>query len=218
ATDTIYTPSACSHANPSLMVTGPSGSVAPGVTAAFSVTVANNDTTACTASSFALSSALPAGWTGVYNASTITLSPGPGMGVRLSDTAPVGTANGPYTVSSGVNNTSLSGYTATGSAQETIGTAGPMALSISASQTAYTAQQKATLNVVPSSNGALAAGVAVTVNLVRADGSGIVLSGTTGTNAIPTPTYHINQNDPKGTWQATAHSGTASASTTFLVH
>jgi hypothetical protein len=217
ATDTIYTPSVCSHANPSLMVTGPSGSVAPGVTAAFSVTVANNDTTACTASSFALSSAVPAGWTGVYNASAITLSPGTSMGVTLSVTAPLGTANGTYTVSAGANNTSLAGYTATASATETIGTPVPLTLSISANQQAYTAPQKATISVASSSNGALAAGVAVTVNLVKADGSGIVLSGTTGTNGIATVTFQVKKNDPKGTWQATAHSGTASASTTFLV-
>jgi hypothetical protein len=218
ATDTIYTPSVCSHANPSLTVTGPSGSVAPGVTAAFTVTVANNDTAACTASSFALSSVVPAGWTGVYNASTITLSPGTSMGVTLSVTAPFGTANGTYTVSAGANNTSFAGYTSTASAPVTIGATAPLTLSISTNQQAYTGPQKATINVASSSNSALASGVAVTVNLVKADGSGIVLSGTTGTNGIATVTYQVKKNDPQGTWQATAHSGTASASTTFLVH
>src|SRR5215472_1366020 len=217
ATETIYTTPTCSHANPSLTVTGPSGSVAPGTTANFTVVVANNDSSACSASTFAISSAVPAGWTGTSNTGTLTLSAGTSTSIILGVIAPAGTANGTFTVSAMASNATVSGYSASASGTETIYTQLPVTLAISSSQTVYTIPQRIAVTVTALNGAVPAGGVAVTVNLVKANGNTVTLSGTTGSNAVATVTYQTKKNEPRGTWQAVAHAGTASASLTFIV-
>jgi uncharacterized protein YfaS (alpha-2-macroglobulin family) len=216
-TETIYTTPTCSHANPSLTVSGPSNSVAPGTTANFTVVVANHDSSACSASTFAMSSAVPAGWTGTYSTGTLTLSAGTSTSIILGVIAPSGTANGTYTVSAAASNATAAGYSASASGAETIYTQLPVTLAVSSSQTVYTIPQRITVNITALNGAMSASGVAVAVNLVKANGNTVTLSGTTGSDGVAAVTYQTKKNEPRGTWRAVAHAGAASASVTFIV-
>ena len=70
-------------------------------TRAYTVTVTNRDSAACGSSTFALSSAVPSGWSGGFAAPTIALAPGASGTATLSVTAPAGAGSGSYTVSAG---------------------------------------------------------------------------------------------------------------------
>jgi hypothetical protein len=70
-------------------------------TRAYTVTVTNRDSAACASSTFALSSAVPSGWSGGFAAPTIALAPGASGTATLSVTAPAGTGTGSYVVSAG---------------------------------------------------------------------------------------------------------------------
>lgn len=208
----------CMHANPSLTITGPSSSVAPGVTANFTITVTNHDSAACNTSTFAMGDVVPTGWTGVYNASQISLAPGASTPVILWVTAPSGTSNGTFTATATTSNTSATAYTASGSATEMVYTAAavPVSLTVSSSQAIYTAPQK--ISISAALNGtAPVSGVGVTVNIVKSDGSAVTLTGTTGSNGVAVVGYQAKKNDPKGVWQSIASSGSSSASTSFTV-
>src|SRR5262249_14442419 len=96
----------CTHANPAVSMVGPSSSVAPGATASFSVTVTNNDNSACGTSTFNLGDSVPSGWSASYGSSAINIAPGSSGTVTLSVTNPAGTADGTYTVGSNALNSS----------------------------------------------------------------------------------------------------------------
>jgi len=120
-------------------------------------------------------------------------------------------------VSAMASNATVSGYSASASGTETIYTQLPVTLAISSSQTVYTIPQRIAVTVTALNGAVPAGGVAVTVNLVKANGNTVTLSGTTGSNGVATVTYQTKKNEPRGTWQAVAHAGTASASLTFIV-
>src|SRR5262249_48037015 len=142
-----YGPVTCTHVNPSVSTTGPSGSVAPGVTANVTVTVTNNDTSACSSSQFALNDSVPSGWTAAYNTSSITLSPGTSGSVTLQVTAPGGTANGTYSVAASAYNAAAPSYTASATLSLTVYTPPPATISISTDQTSYNPGQKVSSTV-----------------------------------------------------------------------
>lgn len=93
ATISVDTGSAtCAHRAPALAVS-PSTSawVGAGTPVAYTLSVTNTDSGACAASSFDLSALLPVGWDGVFDASSLQLSPG-GTGVATVTVTSPGTA------------------------------------------------------------------------------------------------------------------------------
>jgi hypothetical protein len=85
-------------------------------TRSYTVTVTNRDSASCSSSTFALASTLPAGWSGGFGVSALTLAPGASGTATLSVTAPAGTNAGSYPVSGGTaSDGSHAGATAGGS-------------------------------------------------------------------------------------------------------
>ena len=67
----------CSLANPSVTISPTQTQwVNSGGAANFTVTVKDNDSTACAQSTFNLADSVPSGWSGVWNTNALTLSPG----------------------------------------------------------------------------------------------------------------------------------------------
>lgn len=210
-------PATCARANPTISMVGPSSSVAPGATSNFSVTVTNNDSSACNASLFSLGYSVPSGWTAVYASSSVSLSPGASGSATLQVTAPSGTPNGTYTSGSSAANMSVTGFTAATSATETVYTPGPVTVAVTTSKSIYTGGQKILASVTVMSGTVPAIGASTTVKITKSNGSTVTLNGTTGSNGIVTVSYQSKKNDPKGAWQVVASSGNASASTSFTV-
>lgn len=213
---TFGTPT-CTLANPTISMTGPGSSVAPGATANWSVTITNNDSSSCTSSSYNLSNSVPSGWSGVYNANSVTLSPGGSTTVPLSVTSPSGTPNGTYAVAANANNSAASTYAASASQNETVYTPPAISVSVSTNAAAYTAGQTVSITVTAVSGSSPMSGAAVKVAVTKPGGATANLSGTTGSDGIAVVKYSMKKQDPKGTWQVTASSGGASGSTSFTV-
>lgn len=95
----------CVHADPSLSFSPVESQwVAPGATVDYTVSVTNNDNTACSASEFNLEAASPIGWTASFNNPAPSLEPGMSMIVTLSVTSSSSAADGFYTITVSVSN------------------------------------------------------------------------------------------------------------------
>lgn len=92
----------CVRAAPLVSITPSSQTLTalPG-SASYSVKVTNQDGSACASSNFALTSAVPAGWTGTLTPSSLSLAAGANSAATLAVTAPAATANASYSISAG---------------------------------------------------------------------------------------------------------------------
>jgi hypothetical protein len=86
----------CIVGGPSLSLTPASQSADAGTTLGYTVSLVNNDSAACDASSFDLAAALPAGWSGGVSPQTLALSPGATGAVSLSVASPPTATGGSY--------------------------------------------------------------------------------------------------------------------------
>lgn len=92
----------CARAAPLVSITPSSQTLTslPG-SASYSVKVTNQDGNTCASSSFALTSSLPAGWSGALTPSSLSLAAGANSTANLIVTAPAGTTNASYSFGAG---------------------------------------------------------------------------------------------------------------------
>ena len=214
----------CNSANPTVSVSPlQSQYVISGTAVNFTVTVKDNDSSACAAATLNLSGALPSGWTGVWNTSALSLSPGTSGSATLTVTSPSGTPDGFYNVGVSATNALTSSYTASASATYVISTPVPLSISVSTNSPSYTPGQTATITVTLLSGTSADSGASVTVSITKPNGNVASLSGTTGTNGTAVLSYRLNRKAPLGTYlvQATTSStgkaASIGASTSFVV-
>ncbi|PYV64538.1 MAG: hypothetical protein DMG95_04180 [Acidobacteria bacterium] len=191
--------------------------VLAGAPANFAVSVRDNDSPACAQSTFNLSDSLPSGWSGVWNATALTLNPGTTGQATLTVTSPTGTADGFYNVGIAATNASSPSYTNSLTATYVISTPVPASVAVSTNQPSYTGGQSVAIAVSVTSGGSPVSGAAVSVTVVKPNGSSSNLSGTTSTNGVASMSYRLNRKATKGMYQAAASANSASASTTFMV-
>jgi hypothetical protein len=210
----------CTHANPTLSVS-PSQSqyVTAGTAVNFAATITDNDSAACSASSFDLNSTVPAGWSGVWNSSALVLTPGGSGSATLSVTSPSGEANGFYTIGVSATNASATSYTASGAATYVVSTPTPttVTVGVSTNQSSYLPGQTVGITVSVLANGSADAGANVTASIIGANGKATTLTGTTGANGAVSLSYKLAKRASAGTYQANAAASGTSASTTFTV-
>lgn len=205
----------CTHTNPTISLS-PSQSawVSAGTSVPFTVSVKNNDGSACGASTFSLTAGVPSGWTGVVGSPTVTLNPGANSSVSLNVTSPTGTADGFYTVTATASNSSVPTYRASGSATYVIGTSPSLAVTVSTGQSTYDVGQMVNITASVLSGNSPAAGVSLNITITKANGSNVTLTATTGSNGLATASYKLKRKDPSGTYLVQAsNSGTGNAST-----
>ncbi len=108
----------CVHANPTVALT-PSQSqwVAPGTAVTYTVTVTNNDGSACAASTFNLSAVDPSGWGASLAHPSLSLGAGANGSTTLTTASSTSAANGSYAI--GATATSSAATTMAGSASAT---------------------------------------------------------------------------------------------------
>ncbi len=213
----------CAPAAPSVSVS-PSQSqyVSSGTPVNFTVTVTDNDSSACSAATFNLGDTLLSGWAGVWSAAALSLSPGKGGSATLTVTSPVGTADGSYSIGVSATNASASSYGGSAAATYVINTA-PLSISVATNQSSYLPGQTVGIYVTMLYGTLPDAGASVTVAVTNPNGKTTTLSGTTGSNGTALLSYKLGTNAPAGTYQAqvgttvTGAASTIGASTSFTV-
>jgi hypothetical protein len=209
---------ACALANPGVSVSPTQSQwVTAGTQVNFTVTVKDNDSSTCAAATFNLSDALPSGWTGVWNTTSLTLSPGASGQATLTVTSPTGTANGFYNFTVTATNATTPAYSGSASATYVISTAPATTVTVATNSPSYSGGQNVAIAVTVTSAGSPVSGAAVSVTVTNPNGATSPLSGTTGINGVATMNYHLPRKAAKGTYQVQASSDGASGSTTFLV-
>jgi hypothetical protein len=204
----------CTAGNPGVRVSpSQSQGVAPGTPVGFTATIVNNDTSGCAASTFNLGDAIPSGWSGVWNASSLSLSPGKSGSATLTVTSPTGTSDGSYNVA--VNAISVSKSSDTGSATGTylVATPGPLSISVTTNQLSYTLGQTVAINVSVLSGTAPTVSATVTATVTPPGGKLVTLTGKTGSNGVAALNYKLSRRAPVGTYNVGA-STTGGTSTT----
>ena len=201
--------SVCAAANPSVTITpSQSQSVASGTAVSFTATVADNDSSSCAAATFNLASAVPSGWTGTWNASVLSLSPGKSGSATLTVTSPVGTADGAYSVGVNATNSSTSSYSGSAAAQYVINTA-PLSINLATNQSSYLPGQTVAITVTILYGTTADAGASVAAKVTAPNGRSTTLSGTTGSNGVALLNYKLSNSATAGTYPVQAQAGTA---------
>ena len=214
----------CTEANPAVSISpSQSQSVSSGTAVNFTATVTDKDSSGCSSSTFNLSSALPSGWAGVWNAAGLSLSPGKSGSATLTVTSPAGTADGSYNLSVSAVNASAASYSGSAPATYVISTPGALSVSLWTDQSTYLPGQTVAIRVSLLSGTSPDVGAGVTVNVMSPGGRATTLSGTTGSNGVASLSYKLSRHAVAGTYQAqfgtsvTGAASVAGASTTFTV-
>jgi hypothetical protein len=220
AVQVTMTPQPCVRANPTVTVS-PSQSqwVPAGTTVNYTMNVTNTDGSGCASSIFALGDTVPAGWTALLGASSLTLSPGAAGFAGLQVTSPGGTPDGFYQVTQAASNTAAPTYQ--GSTQSTYVVASSLSVSVSPSQATYNRNQFATLTATVRGGTAPVSGASVAFTVTEPGGA--VATGTATTNSSGQASYklRIQKRDPVGTYavsvNATLGNVSGTATTSFQV-
>lgn len=118
ATISVQTAGAtCAAASPTVSVGPSSQTTSAGVAAGYSVTVRNNDSSACGNATFSFAQTLPSGFTGAFSTSSIALSPGASVSIPWSVTPGGTVADGIYDLRASVSASGRSSVTASASLQ-----------------------------------------------------------------------------------------------------
>jgi hypothetical protein len=206
---TINGSPSCAASNPTVSVSpSQSQSVTSGTAVTFAVSVKDNDSASCPATIFNLSNVVSSGWTGVWNASSLSLSAGKTGSATLTVTSPAGTADGSYNVNVSATNSSANSYSGSAAATYVINTA-PLTISLATNQSSYLPGQTVAINVTMLFGTIPDAGASVTATVTAPNGRATTLSGTSGSNGVALLNYKLSNSAAAGTYQVQAQAGAA---------
>ena len=109
-------PPVCTPANPTVSISPASQQSTAGGALSYTVIVTDNDSTACSASSFNLAATVPGGFSDTLSLNSLNISPGKSGTASIQVTSGASTASGSYSFSVNAVNAGSSSYTGTGSA------------------------------------------------------------------------------------------------------
>jgi hypothetical protein len=215
----------CTHAAPTLTVTGPTAAVAAGTANTYTLSLKNNDSSACTSTAFALARTVPSGWTGTLSSSSLALAPGASGSATLVVTSATSTAAGSYGI--GVGTSSAAGSEHTQSASTTYSVAAavvaPITETVGTDKATYKAGEAVAASARVMQNGVAVAGAQVSFTITKPSGSNVVLRAVSDANGYARVSYATAKGQGAvGTYQlsAAASSGgqTARATASFSVY
>ena len=171
---------ACKRGNPTITITpSQSAGVQAGTMVPFSVTVTNNDASACNVSTFDMSHSQPSGWTATFSSGVISLSPGASNSTTLQVTSPAATSDSSNPITATATNREANTSRGSASATYVVANAVPGAPSIG---TATAGNTQATVSfTAPASNG----GSAITSYTVTSNPGAISASGAASPITVP---------------------------------
>ena len=217
---TLSSGSACVRGNPQVTLSSTTAAAAAGAPVTYSMLIANKDSAACGASSFALQSTLPAAdWSAAFSSPSLTLMAGAAATTSMTVTSPASTVAGTYTVTARAVNGAAATSSGSASASYVIG--GTLSTIVSTGKTAYRVNENVAMSASVASAGKPVANASVKFTLAKPNGATLVLNATTDTAGIARATYRISRKDPTGNWQvrgdASLAGASASANSAFTV-
>jgi M6 family metalloprotease-like protein len=205
-----YGPVPCVRAQPTVSLSPPNPSVYSGAAVNYTVTVTNNDSTGCAASTMTLSSSNLEGWSTSFSAPTLTLNPAQSGTVTMTKNVPAAFTPGTWPVSATATD---SEHTATGNANCTVMTP-PTPIYVSQlSVTPATVAVRANVTiqaVITKGSGVPAAGAAVTFTMSRPGGT-TTQTVTTNASGVVTWSYKPTK---KGSYSVTASASLSGSTAT----
>lgn len=222
ATVSVVVPSApsCSRVNSTVSLSpGVPSAVSPGTTVAYTMTVANNDSSACPATAFAFAPTVPSGWTGTFDVASASVAPGSSTSATFRVTSPPSAATGAFTVTARAADTANSSHAGSGSASYVVAAPPPVTLvvQVSTSQASYARNNTVTATAVVMAGSSPAVGSPVTFVFLKANGTSVTSTATTDARGYASANLRLRSRDPLGTYSVTATSGSVRASTSFSV-
>jgi hypothetical protein len=211
---------ACVRAQPALSVAGPTAAVTAGTTISYTVTLTNNDSSGCQATTFDLAGSTPSGWTGAM-ASNIAVSPGASASTTLAVTSPSTAAGGSYGIGVGGSSSSGAAHTTSTSITYSVATAsGMLSETVGTDKTRYLRGQTVYMSARVLNNGVAVSGASVRLSITQPGGATATVNATTGSDGYARGTYKIGKGKAAvGTYQlradATSGSNSATSSTSF---
>lgn len=210
-------PPTCTRAAPILSVAGPTGALAAGTTASFTVSVTNRDSSACAATAFNLARTVPGGWNGSLASSSLTLGPGAAGTTVLNVTSPVGAPAGSYGVGVGSASAAGSVHTASASATYSVAaaTGGALAQTVGTDKSSYLRGETVYMSARVLSGGAPVAGASVKFTIASPGGAATVINASSGSDGFARATYKSGKGKAAiGSYGLRADASHAGASTT----
>ena len=203
----------CTPANPTVSLSPSDPTVYPGQSASYTVSVIDNDTSGCPASTFVLSSAQPSWFPVSLSATALTFGPGQSGTVTLAVAVPTGTAPATYPLSAiAVNGT----YAGSASANITVATAPVLTDSLSVPISTYVRGQTVSMTATVMNGTAPVSGASVAFTLTKANGRNLTGKSTTGSTGKATWSYTLRKNDPAGSYSAVSQTQTVNSNTVAL--
>jgi M6 family metalloprotease-like protein len=203
----------CTPSNPTVTASPSDPSIYAGNSTGYTLSITNNDSAACPASTFNLSSTQPSSWPTSFSATAVTLSPGQSGSVTMTKTGPSSTAPGTYAVNASAANATNSTYASTGTANVTVmsAPAPTMTITLSTSSGSYTRKGTAAMTATVVNGTAPLSGSNVTFTMTLPDGTTATYSTVTGRKGTATWSYKLNSGSPTGTYSAVAQASWSSA-------
>jgi len=199
------TPTTCTHAAPTLTLTGPTTAVAAGTKNSYAVSVKNNDSSACSNTSFALARSVPSGWTGTLSAASVVLAPGASGSATLAVTSPT-TATGSNAIGVGTSSTVGSVHTANASSTYSVAAASGLTQTVTSSKSSYKAGETVYLTARVLKGGVAVVGAKVSFTALKPNKVNTIdQSATTDSNGYAKVSF-VSGTGPSsiGTYQVTA--------------
>jgi len=207
----------CVRAAPLLQVAGPEGAVTAGTSVAYTVTLANRDSSACAPTTFTLAGSVPQGWTGALAATSMTLGAGSSTGTRFSVASPAGATAAQYSIGIGSASTVGSVHVAHASATYAVASA-QLSESVATDKPSYLRGESVRMSAIVKRDGVAIAGVAVRFTVTLPGGGATALSAMTGADGFARATYKLGKGKSAlGAYGLRADAGTATAATSFSV-
>jgi hypothetical protein len=167
----------------------------------YTVSVTNNDTSGCPATTFNLASAQPTAWIGTFSTPSLSINPGQSASATLTEAPPTGTVVGTYSVSASATSATNSTYSKSAAASCTV-LSGPT-ITISVPSSSYTRGTTVPITATVLNAGSPVSGASVTFTVQSPTGA-TTKTTTTGSDGTATWNYKLAQKAKTGTYVATA--------------
>ena len=216
-------PGSCVRKAPGISLTATPASAVAGASLSYTVILSNQDSSACTASTFSLARSLPAGWTGALAAGSLSLSPGATGTTTLGVTSASNAAAASYTIAVGASSSAGSVHTANAAATYTvIAPAAALSGSVATDKGSYLRGETVAMSASLKSNGIPVPGASVKFTIATPGGGSVVTTAVTGSDGIARGTYRTPKTrSAAGTYalraDATSGGATASSGASFSV-
>jgi Gametolysin peptidase M11/NPCBM-associated, NEW3 domain of alpha-galactosidase len=204
----------CNRGLPSARLSGGAEPVAAGTQQSYVVSVTNNDSVGCGASTFNFKASVPTGWSSGFGNGSMGLAPGASATTTLSVASAAAASSGAYPIGADVVNAADAQYAVSASGSYAVAAA--FSASVSTSRATYAVRDTVGATAKVFAGSAPVANANVTFVFGRPDGSTIVKSAVTDAAGLAAVGYRTSRRDPVGSWQVrgTASQGTAQASAT----